>query len=68
VSSPASSTAASSTTASSTPSRSGTDLVPTEGGGIMRVQRRDDGRLELVDRWTDAEGQHGRRVLVERRT
>jgi RimJ/RimL family protein N-acetyltransferase len=47
---------------------SGTDLVQTEGGGIMRVQRRDDGRLELVDRWTDAEGQHGRRVLVERRT
>jgi len=47
---------------------SGTDLVPSEGGGIMRVQRRDDGRLELVDRWTDAEGQHGRRVLVERRT
>jgi len=46
----------------------GTDLVPTEGGGIIRVQRRDDGRLELVDRWTDAEGQHGRRVLVERRT
>jgi len=47
---------------------SGTDLVPTEGGGMIRVQRRDDGRLELVDRWTDAEGQHGRRVLVERRT
>jgi len=47
---------------------SGTDLIPTEGGGMMRVQRRDDGRLELVDRWTDAEGQHGRRVLVERRT
>jgi len=46
---------------------SGTDLLPTEGGGMMRVQRRDDGRLELVDRWTDAEGQHGRRVLVERR-
>jgi RimJ/RimL family protein N-acetyltransferase len=47
---------------------SGTDLVPTEGGGMIRVQRRDDGRLELVDRWTDAEGHHGRRVLVERRT
>jgi RimJ/RimL family protein N-acetyltransferase len=47
---------------------SGTELVPSSGGGIMRVQRRDDGRLELVDRWTDAEGQHGRRVLVERRT
>jgi RimJ/RimL family protein N-acetyltransferase len=47
---------------------SGTDLVFAEGGGIMRTQRRDDGRLELVDRWTDAEGRHGRRVLVERRT
>ena len=47
---------------------SGTELRPVEGGGIMRVQRRDDGRLELVDRWTDADGQHGRRVLIERRT
>jgi len=47
---------------------SGTDLVPTEGSGFMRVQRRDDGRIELVDRWTDADGQHGRRVLIERRT
>jgi len=46
----------------------GADLLPTEGGGLMRVQRRDDGRLELVDRWTDADGQHGRRVLIERRT
>jgi hypothetical protein len=35
---------------------------------MIRVQRRDDGRLELIDRWTDAEGQHGRRVLVERRS
>jgi RimJ/RimL family protein N-acetyltransferase len=47
---------------------SGTELVPTEGGGIIRVQRREDGRFELVDRWTDADGEHGRRVLVERRT
>ena len=47
---------------------SGTELLPTSGGGIMRLQRRDDGRLELVDRWTDTEGEHGRRVLVERRT
>jgi RimJ/RimL family protein N-acetyltransferase len=47
---------------------SGPDLRPSEGGGIMRVQRREDGRLELVDRWTDGDGQHGRRVLVERRT
>ena len=46
----------------------GTELRPVEGGGIMRAQRRDDGRLELVDRWTDADGQHGRRVLIERRT
>jgi len=46
----------------------GPEPTPTEGGGIMRVQRRDDGRLELVDRWTDTDGQHGRRVLVERRT
>ena len=46
----------------------GADPLPTEGGGIMRVQRRDDGRLELVDRWTDADGHHGRRVLIERRT
>jgi RimJ/RimL family protein N-acetyltransferase len=49
-------------------SENGTELRPTEGGGFMRVQRRDDGRLELVDRWTDGDGQHGRRVLVERRT
>jgi RimJ/RimL family protein N-acetyltransferase len=47
---------------------SGADLTPSEGGGIMRVQRREDGRLEIVDRWTDADGQHGRRVLIERRT
>jgi RimJ/RimL family protein N-acetyltransferase len=45
-----------------------TELRTVEGGGIMRAQRRDDGRLELVDRWTDADGQHGRRVLIERRT
>jgi RimJ/RimL family protein N-acetyltransferase len=37
-----------------------------EGNGIMRVQRRDDSGLELVDRWSDEEGRHGRRVLVER--
>jgi RimJ/RimL family protein N-acetyltransferase len=49
-------------------SEEGADLLPTEGGGIMRAQRREDGRVELVDRWTDAAGQHGRRVLIERRT
>jgi RimJ/RimL family protein N-acetyltransferase len=42
------------------------ELLLTEGSGIVRVQRRDDGRLELVDRWTDETGRHGRRVLIER--
>jgi RimJ/RimL family protein N-acetyltransferase len=37
-----------------------------EGNGIMRLQRRDDSSLELVDRWSDEEGRHGRRVLIER--
>lgn len=41
-------------------------ITVAEGNGIMRVQRRDDGSLELVDRWSDEEGRHGRRVLVER--
>jgi RimJ/RimL family protein N-acetyltransferase len=45
----------------------GTELEPTEGGGIVRVQRREDGRLELVDRWSNDAGHHGRRVLIERR-
>lgn len=38
------------------------------GGGRARVQRRGDGRLEIVDDWSDEHGSHGRRVLVERRT
>jgi RimJ/RimL family protein N-acetyltransferase len=46
----------------------GAELQLSEGSGIVRVQRRDDGRLELVDRWTDAAGHHGRRVLIERHT
>ena len=46
----------------------GAELRTAEGGGIMRVQRRDDGGLELVDRWSDDDGNHGRRVLVERHT
>jgi RimJ/RimL family protein N-acetyltransferase len=44
----------------------GAQVSVNEGNGIMRVQRRDDGSLELVDRWSDEEGRHGRRVLVER--
>jgi hypothetical protein len=37
------------------------------GGGRARVQRRRDGRLEVVDDWSDENGGHGRRVLIERR-
>lgn len=36
------------------------------GRGRGRVQRRNDGRFELVDDWTDDSGSHGRRVLIER--
>lgn len=36
------------------------------GHGRSRVQRRDDGCLELVDQWSADSGEHGRRVLVER--
>jgi RimJ/RimL family protein N-acetyltransferase len=36
------------------------------GRGRARVQRRKDWRLEIVDQWSDDEGGHGRRVLVER--
>jgi RimJ/RimL family protein N-acetyltransferase len=36
------------------------------GRGRARVQRRGDGRLELVDEWSDDAGGHGRRVLIER--
>jgi RimJ/RimL family protein N-acetyltransferase len=37
------------------------------GRGRARLQRRGDGRLEVVDEWSDDAGGHGRRVLVERR-
>ena len=37
------------------------------GRGRARVQRRGDGRLEIVDDWSDDRGGHGRRVLIERR-
>jgi RimJ/RimL family protein N-acetyltransferase len=36
------------------------------GRGRARLQRREDGRLELVDQWSDDAGGHGRRVLLER--
>ncbi len=36
------------------------------GSGRARVQRRGNGRLEVVDDWTDDHGGTGRRVLLER--
>jgi RimJ/RimL family protein N-acetyltransferase len=42
------------------------DAPLVSGRGRARVQRRDDGRLELVDQWSADRGAHGRRVLVER--
>lgn len=37
------------------------------GGGTARLQRRRDGRLEMVNDWSDDRGQHGKTFLVERR-
>lgn len=37
------------------------------GRGRAQVQRREDGRLELIDNWSANSGAHGRRLLVERR-
>jgi len=37
------------------------------GGGRSRLQRRGDGRLELVNEWSGDDGRHGKQVLVERR-
>lgn len=36
------------------------------GRGRARLQRRNDGRLEIVDRWSDDRGSHGERVLLQR--
>ncbi len=38
------------------------------GRGRARLQHRNDGRLEIVDRWSDERGSHGERVLVQRTT
>lgn len=37
------------------------------GSGRSRIQRRQDGRLEVVNDWTDDSGRHGKTFLVERR-
>ena len=36
------------------------------GRGRARLQRRNDGRLEIVDKWSDERGSHGQRVLLQR--
>jgi RimJ/RimL family protein N-acetyltransferase len=41
------------------------DGVERRGGGRSRVQRRHDGRLELVDEWIDDKGGRGERRAVE---
>ncbi|MEX2533784.1 MAG: GNAT family protein [Nitriliruptoraceae bacterium] len=40
----------------------------TLGRGRARLQRREDGRLEIVDQWSDERGNHGRRVLIQEAT
>lgn len=42
----------------------GTSPREVTGRGRARLQRRHDGRLELVDQWSDDDGGHGRRVLL----
>lgn len=37
------------------------------GHGRARLQRKQDGRLEMVNDWSDDEGRHGQQFLVERR-
>lgn len=41
------------------------DIEQSTGSGRARLQRREDGRIELVDHWSAESGAHGRRVLVE---
>lgn len=41
--------------------------VLVSGYGRSRIQRRQDGRLEVVNDWTDDEGRTGKTFLVERR-
>lgn len=45
----------------------GDGLRVVTGGGIARIQRRGDGRLEVVNDWSDDLGRHGKTFLVERR-
>lgn len=42
-------------------------LKVSTGGGRSRLQRRQDGRLEVVNDWHDEHGRHGTTFLIERR-
>jgi hypothetical protein len=41
------------------------EVTEVPGRGRARLQRREDGRLEIVDKWSDERGSHGQRVLVQ---
>jgi RimJ/RimL family protein N-acetyltransferase len=41
------------------------EVTEVPGRGRARLQRREDGRLEIVDKWSDERGFHGQRVLVQ---
>ncbi|MEX0592008.1 MAG: GNAT family protein [Nitriliruptoraceae bacterium] len=41
------------------------DIEHSSGSGRARLQRREDGRVELVDQWSAESGTHGRRVLIQ---
>lgn len=43
----------------------GHEVAEVPGRGRARLQRREDGRLEIVDRWSDERGAYGQRVLVQ---
>jgi len=46
----------------------GTHVEEVLGRGRARLQHREDGRLEIVDKWSDERGAHGQLVLVQRVT
>ncbi len=43
----------------------GPAIIEVLGRGRARLQHREDGRLEIVDKWSDERGSHGQRVLVQ---
>ncbi len=47
--------------------RQGEGHMVVTGRGRARLQRAQDGRLQVINEWTDDEGRHGTTLLVERR-